>query len=104
MDFEYDAAYGTKTMYGCGATLHNVFWYFGGTDVYTARQVKLQKLLDIHLFYFRRVKLLDVSWNVKPIWNLILKKVHATPSINLMKKSFFASLGTMTDNATREYF
>ena len=30
--------------------------------------------------------------------------MHATPSINLIKKFFFASIGTIADNATREYF
>ena len=30
--------------------------------------------------------------------------VHATPSINQIKKSFFASIGTITNNAARKYF
>ena len=30
--------------------------------------------------------------------------VHATLSVNLIKKSFFASIGKITDNATRKYF
>ena len=29
---------------------------------------------------------------------------HATPLINLIKKFFFASIGTLTKNATRKYF
>ena len=101
MDFEYGD--GTDAEYGCGATLHNVFWYFGGFP--NKRQVKFQKQLsDIYLLYFRQVKLLDANWNVRSIWTLILWKGHATPSINLIKKSFFASIITMVDSATREFF
>ena len=103
MDFEYGDGTGAK--FGCGATLHNVFWYFGGKGSSYNRQVKFQKhLSDIYLLYFRQVKLLDANWNVRSIWTLILKKVHATPSINLIKKSFFASIVRMIDSATREYF
>ena len=61
LNFEYGD--GSRAYGGCGATLHNVFWYFGGrkSDGYQ-RQVKLQKcLLDIYLLYFRLVKLLDAS-------------------------------------------
>ena len=48
LNFEYGD--GTDVYFGCGATLHNVFWYFGGLD-YDGfqRQVKMQKhLLDIY--------------------------------------------------------
>ena len=65
LDFEYSD--GTSAHFGCGATLHNVFWYFGGSGS-NKRQVKFQKpLLDIHLFNLRLVKLSDASWSVKPI-------------------------------------
>ena len=65
-DLDFDYGDGTGAKFGCGATLHNVFWYFGGEP--NKRQVKLQKLLlDIHLFYFRQVKLSDASWSVKQI-------------------------------------
>ena len=95
---------GTDARYGCGATLHNVFWYFGGYYGYQ-RQVKLQKhLFDIYLNYFRQVKLLDASSSVRPIWTLIFTREHAIHSINLKKKSYFASIMTITDNATRKYF
>ena len=54
MNFEYGD--GTRASYGCGAILHNVFWYFGGYP--NKRQVKLQKhLFDIYLLFFRQVKL-----------------------------------------------
>ena len=53
--FEYGD--GTTAEYGCGATLHNIFWYFGGRNSHR-RKVKLQKrLLNINLFYFRSAKL-----------------------------------------------
>ena len=65
LDFEYDDD--TDAHFGCGATLHNVFWYFGGRNS-QIRQVKLQEhLSDIYLFHFRPVKLLDANWNVKQI-------------------------------------
>ena len=38
LDFEYGD--GTIAHYGCGATLQNIFWYFGGYTPYK-RQVKL---------------------------------------------------------------
>lgn len=42
LNFEYGD--GTRAYYGCGATLHNVFWYFGGSRLSgNPRQVKLQK-------------------------------------------------------------
>jgi len=56
LDFEYGD--NTRIYWGCGATLHNVFWYFGGGgpgggEAYV-RQVKLQQqLLNIYSFYFR---------------------------------------------------
>ena len=69
LDFEYGDD--TEVWMGCGATLHNVFWYFGGSTEYglkNPRQVKLQKyLLNIYFLYFRLVKLLDVKWSVRPI-------------------------------------
>ena len=45
---------------------------------------------------------MDASWSVKPIWNLIVTSVHATPSINLIQESFSASIITIRHNATRE--
>ena len=55
LNFEYDDD--TAARYGCGATLHNVFWYFGGYEP-QSRQVKLQKyLFNINLFHFRSAKL-----------------------------------------------
>ena len=55
LNFEYGDD--TSAVYGCGATLHNVFWYFGGKDSHK-RQVKLQKyLFNINLFHFRSAKL-----------------------------------------------
>merc|ERR1711990_433021 len=36
LNFEYGS--GTSAVYGCGATLHNIFWYFGGTSL-NSRQV-----------------------------------------------------------------
>ena len=102
LDFEY--GYDTVADSGCGATLHNVFWYFGGSGS-QKRQVKLQNhLFNINLFHFRSAKLLDASCSVKPIWILILKVEHATLFINLIKKFFFASVVAITDNATRKYF
>ena len=110
LNFEYGDE--TEVTWGCGATLQNVFWYFGGPFESKRRQVKLQKknIGDslFGLYYqilgrvFRQVKLLDASWSAKPIWTLILKKVHATPSINRIQKSFFASIRTIANNATRE--
>ena len=48
LNFEYGD--NTGVHWGCGATLHNVFWYFGGSP--DPRQVKLQKhLLDTYLFF-----------------------------------------------------
>ena len=48
---------GTDARYGCGATLHNVFWYFGGYYGYQ-RQVKFQKhLFDIYLLIFQASKI-----------------------------------------------
>ena len=42
LNFEYGD--GTRAYYGCGATLHNVFWYFGGSSYSgSPRQVKLQQ-------------------------------------------------------------
>ena len=42
LNFEYGD--GTSAYYGCGATLHNVFWYFGGSKSQGyQRQVKLQE-------------------------------------------------------------
>ena len=65
LNFEYGDE--TQVLFGCGATLHNVFWYFGGWESHI-RQVKFQKhLMDIYLFSFRQVKLLDASWSVNPI-------------------------------------
>ena len=62
-DFNFEYGVGTVAKKGCGATLHNVFWYFGGAKPFGyQRQVKLQKhLFHIHMFYFRLVKLLDAS-------------------------------------------
>ena len=43
LDFQYDD--GITVYGGCGATLQNVFWYFGGSSRFgTLRQVKLQIL------------------------------------------------------------
>ena len=59
MNEDLNFEYGDDTIVrsGCGATLHNIFWYFGGYDSYK-RQVKLQKhLLNIYLFHFRSAKL-----------------------------------------------
>ena len=54
LNFEYGD--GTNADNGCGATLHNVFWYFGVRQ--NKRQVKLQKhLLNINLLHLRPVKL-----------------------------------------------
>ena len=41
LDFEYGD--GTEVYGGCGATLHNVFWYFGGYP--NERQVTLLKYI-----------------------------------------------------------
>ena len=50
LNFEYGDD--TSVQGGCGATLHNVFWYFGGR--YDRRQVKMQKhLMEFDPFYFR---------------------------------------------------
>ena len=40
LNFQYGD--GRSASYGCGATLHNIFWYFGGSGS-NKRQVKLQK-------------------------------------------------------------
>ena len=37
LDFKYGS--GTDAKYGCGLTLKDQFWYFGGTDPYY-RQVR----------------------------------------------------------------
>ena len=56
-DLNFEYGYDTEVYRGCGATLHNIFWYFGGWDSHR-RQVKLQKLLlNTNLFPFRQVKL-----------------------------------------------
>ena len=47
LDFEY--GYDTVADSGCGATLHNVFWYFGGYESYN-RRVKWQNILVKYLF------------------------------------------------------
>ena len=53
-DLAFEYGDGTAAQYGCGSTLNNEFWYFGGSN---KRQVKSQKYsLDIYLFYFRLVK------------------------------------------------
>ena len=67
LNFEYGD--GASASNGCGATLHNVFWYFGGyEDNNHQRRVKLQKhLMNNNLFHFRSAKLLDANWNVKTI-------------------------------------
>ena len=55
-DFNFEYGDDTAARYGCGATLHNIFWYFGG-DGSQKRQVKLQKyLFNINLFHFRSAK------------------------------------------------
>ena len=55
-DFNFEYGDDTMAHWGCGATLHNVFWYFGG-DGSERRQVKLQKyLFNINLFHFRSAK------------------------------------------------
>ena len=60
MDLEYGDE--VELTGGCGATLHNVFWYFGGEYLeYTTRQVKLQKIFVEYFFHFRQLKLLDAS-------------------------------------------
>ena len=43
-DFNFEYGDDTIAHYGCGTTLHNVFWYFGGWDR-QRRQVKLLKYL-----------------------------------------------------------
>ena len=50
LNFEYGDD--TVAVYGCGATLHNVFWYFGGSGQSSKRrQVKLQNYsFNINLF------------------------------------------------------
>ena len=57
LNFEYGDV--TTSKYGCGASLHNVFWYFGGAKWEVPgyhRQVKLQKhLLDIYLFQASKI-------------------------------------------------
>ena len=119
-DLNFEDGDGIVATGGCGATLQNVFWYFGGGLPMTrdgdidgeieeylryARQVKLHShIYWIFFYYFRQVKLLDASWSVKQIWNLILKWVHATPSINRMKRFFFASICINLDSVTRKYF
>ena len=53
-DLAFEYGDGTTAYRGCGATLNNEFWYFGGSN---KRQVKSQNYsLDIYLFYFRLVK------------------------------------------------
>ena len=41
-DLTFEYGDGTAAHYGCGATLNNEFWYFGGSN---KRQVKSQKYL-----------------------------------------------------------
>ena len=67
LDFEYDDD--TKAHGGCGATLHNVFWYFGGImGSGHSRRVRFQKIpLSIYLVYYRQIKLLAANWSVKLI-------------------------------------
>ena len=103
-DLNFEYGYGTAIEGGCGATLHNVFWYFGGFDK-QRRQVRLQKhLMNNNLFHFSQVKLKDANWNVRSIWTLIFVVVHVTPSTNLINKFYFVSIRTIAENATREYF
>ena len=63
LTFEYGA--GIQVSYGCAATLKNEFWYFGGCCS-NKRQVYCKKYsFDMYWFFFRQVKLLDASWNVR---------------------------------------
>ena len=52
LNFEYGD--GTNADWGCGATLHNEFWYFGGWAKYQ-RQVKMgYYLLTFQIWTFFR--------------------------------------------------
>ena len=53
LNFEYGDDTAMATVYtGCGATLHNEFWYFGSGSSLYKRQVKLQKCpLNIYLIF-----------------------------------------------------
>ena len=54
LNFEYGDGADTAELYaGCGGTLHNIFWYFGGHEDYGhQRRVKLENyLLDIYVLF-----------------------------------------------------
>ena len=54
LDFEYGE--NTFTHFGCGATLQNVFWYFGGGLPMT-RDGDIDGEIEEYLRYARQVKL-----------------------------------------------
>ena len=60
--FEYDDT--TETSYGCAATLHNEFWYFGGET--HKQQVMIWIFETITFFISRQAKSSDVNSNAKP--------------------------------------
>ena len=54
-DLAFEYGDGTETHYGCGATLQNEFWYFGGYN--QKRQVSLIKVTKLHNTFFKLSKI-----------------------------------------------
>ena len=53
-DLNFEFGEGTTVYYGCGATLMDQFWYFGGVGSANNRQVKVfkQLLLQNNVSFF----------------------------------------------------
>ena len=64
-DLNLDFGDDTYVVNGCGATLQNIFWYFGGWQ--SKRQVRLQVYLFDIIFHLRRAELMVASWSVRSI-------------------------------------
>ena len=105
LNFDYDD--GVTVYGGCGASLHGIFWYFGGRYSNDKRQViskfKVKWLDNIDC---RPVRLLDVSSFVKTICCLILMVVHVI-HLTIQNQEFYSALiFSRISNAIRkcEYF
>ena len=99
--FEYDD--GTETQNGCGATLQNEFWYFGGANHNRQVSISNSKII-LGSFLLRSAKLSAVNLSDKPIWLSISLQDHAIHSLKRTQKCFSALMKTILRNATRKFF
>ena len=111
LGFEYEEE--TSVRYGCSATLHDEFWYFGGLDT-TLRQVfrfciKIRTHLgsivpqEKNTGIFRLARSSIASWNDNLILNLIFMAGPVILSCIRNQRFYFALIMSTLKNVIRKY-